>query len=83
MRSIWTLMGLLALAGCAQTPAQEEQPAIYAACEKTQPTGSRLKSHVCWTTDQKEMADRDVRTAKGQMERTRPAPMPAGSPGSR
>lgn len=90
MRSIWMLLGPLALVACAQTPpqeAQDETPVVYTACEKTEPTGSRLKTHVCWTADQKEAADRDVRTAKGQMERSRPAPMPGeralGGSGSR
>lgn len=77
MRSIWMMLGPLALVACAQAPSQDEVPAVYAACEKTQATGSRLKTHVCWTTDQKEMSDRDVRTAKDQMARTRPAPVPS------
>lgn len=85
MRSIWMMLGPLALVGCAQTPpqeAQEEKPVVYTACEKTEPTGSRLKTHVCWTADQKEMADRDVRSAKGAMERT-PALYPVESPRGR
>lgn len=83
MRSIWIWMGPLALAACAQAPSQDERQVVYVACEDAQPTGSKLKSRVCWTADQKEIADRDVRTAKEQMERSRPAPIPVGAPGAR
>lgn len=77
MRSIWILLGSTALYACAQAPAEDDnRPAVYAACERTQPTGSRLTTHVCWTAEQKAMAESDARTAKDHLARTRPAPVP-------